>query len=120
MAVTIQHMKYCSLVLARERLDDNDCSTLEQVLKFASFSRNKTVWVDCEKLTSLPTATMRLLLSLSSKAEANGVLLLFYQLNPSVSKVITKAGIDSVLLILSSFSEAYSYCRKKQQQLKKS
>ena len=119
MAVTIQYMKHCSLVLAREGLDDKDCSTLEQVLKFASLSRNKTVWVDCEKMTSLPIATMRLLLSLSSKAEASGVLLLFYQLTPSVSNMIKKAGIDSVLLILSSFSEAYSYCRKKQQQLQK-
>jgi anti-anti-sigma regulatory factor len=70
-------------VLSKGSLDTAVCSTLEQVLQTASFSKNKMVWVDGEYLINLPTETMRLLLLLTSKADASGVLLLFYQISPS-------------------------------------
>lgn len=113
MAVFVQHMKYCSLVMAKGSVNPEDCSLLEHVMRCAALSKNKTVWVDCESISSLPTKSLRMLLSLCSKAEASGVLLLFYQFNPKMNKIIEKAGLDSVLNILPTMADAYAYCRKK-------
>ena len=113
MAVFVQHMKYCSLVLAKGCVDKEDCSILEQVMRCAALSKNKTVWVDCESISSLPTSTLRMLLSLCSRAESSGVLLLFYQFNPNINKVIERAGLHSVLKILPTMADAYAFCRKK-------
>lgn len=113
MAVFVQHMKYCSLVLAKGCVDTEDCSMLEQVMRCAALSKNKTVWVDCESISALPTKSLRMLLSLCSKAESSGVLLLFYQFNPKMNQIIERAGLNSVLNILPSMADAYSYCRQK-------
>ncbi|GAB3528172.1 hypothetical protein GCM10027443_05740 [Pontibacter brevis] len=113
MAVYVQHMKYCSLVMAKGCVDTEDCTLLEHVMRCASLSKNKTVWVDCESISSLPTKSLRMLLSLCSKAESNGVTLLFYQFNPKINRIIEKAGLNSVLNILPTMADAYAYCRKK-------
>lgn len=113
MSVYVQHMKYCSLVMAKGNVDTKDCSVLEHVMRCAALSKNKTVWVDCESISSLPTTSLRMLLSLCSKAEASGVLLLFYHFNPKINRIIEKAGLDSVLNILPTMADAYAYCRKK-------
>ncbi len=113
MAVFVQHMKYCSLVMAKGCVNTDDCNMLEQVMRCAALSKNKTVWVDCESISSLPTKSLRMLLSLCSKAKSSGVELLFYQFNPKIHRVIEKAGLNSVLNILPTMADAYAYCRKK-------
>lgn len=103
---------YC-LVLAKGRIDAAGSCTLEQVVRVAGLSRDKNVWVDCEAVTSISTEALRAVLSLSGRAEKEGVALVFYQLSPALKNTLQEAGLDRVLHIVPGIADAYRYCRQK-------
>ena len=114
MAIAVQHMKECSLVLLQGRIEDVDCSFLKDVLRAASLSSSKSVWVDCEHITSVSGKALRRMRSLAGKAEDAGVSLLFYQMPPAVRKAAKEPGSDAGRLhIVASIADASDYCREK-------
>lgn len=115
MAIAVQQMKECSLVLMKGNLEASDCALLETVLQIASLSRSRNVWVDCESLASLSTEMLRRILFLSGKAESLGVNLLFYQMTLPVKKAMRESRLDSVLHIVPSITEASLYCKNRRQ-----
>lgn len=117
MAVVVQHMKNHNLVLAQGFIDSEDCHILEQVLNNTSLSRCKTVWVDCEQISSFSVDALQKILSLSRKADQSGVTLLFYQLNPSLRGNFKKVGLNKELNILPTIADAYRFHEKLVKQL---
>ena len=111
MAITVQHMSECSLVLLQGRIGAADCSFLKDALRVASLSRSKSVWVDCEYLTETTGGALRKLHSLAAKAKSSGVDLLFYQVPPAVRKAAKEPGAGAELHIVASIADASNYCR---------
>jgi anti-anti-sigma factor len=103
---------YC-LVSAKGRIDGAGSCILEQVVRIAGLSRDKNVWVDCGAVTSISTEALRAVLSLSGRAEKEGVALIFYQLSPALKSILQEAGMDRVLHIVPGIADAYRYCRQK-------
>ncbi|RDV12981.1 STAS domain-containing protein [Pontibacter diazotrophicus] len=113
MSTIVQHMKECSLVLMKGHIEEPDCAFLENVLLAASLSRNKSIWVDCENVTSVSFKALRKLLSLSNEATSEGVNLLFFEMTPSVKKAIKVSRMEAVLHVVPSIADASRYCRNK-------
>jgi anti-anti-sigma regulatory factor len=112
MAITVQHMKECSLVLLQGRIEAADCLFLKDALRIASLSRNKSVWVDCEHIASVSAKALRRMRSLAGRAKAAGVSLLFYQMPPAVRKAAKEPGASTELHIVASIADASNYCRE--------
>ncbi|MCC9138000.1 STAS domain-containing protein [Pontibacter silvestris] len=105
-------MKNHNLVLAKGHIDTDDCLTLSQVLNNTTLSKCKTVWVDCEQVTSISTDALHLVLNLSDKATSLGIPLLFYQLNPALKDTVKEEGLYQVLNILPTITDANNYHQK--------
>lgn len=116
MAIAVQHTKECCLVLMQGQIEASDCSFLKDILRLASLSRNKNIWVDCEYLASVSAEALRKMHSLAAKAKSTGVNLLFYQMPPAVRKAAEESGADTELHIVSSIADASRYCREKKAQ----
>jgi anti-anti-sigma factor len=108
-------MKECSLVLLKGHIGEPDCAFLENVLLAASLSINKSMWVDCEHVTSVSSKALRMLLSLSNEATSEGVSLLFFEVTPSVKKAIKESRMEAVLHVVPSIADASQYCWNKRE-----
>lgn len=109
MAITVQHMRECSLVLLQGRIEAADCSFLKDVLRVSSLSINKSVWVDCEHVASVSARALRRMHALAGRAEAAGVSLLFYQMPLAVRKAAREPAPGAELHIVASIADASGY-----------
>lgn len=112
MAVTVQQVQDCYFVTANGCLDVEDCRQLRHAIATAKATGTSNVLVDCGRLTAVTTEALREVLSQTSKAEVEGINLLFYRVQPNIQEIIDKTGLNSVLRIVQGLQEAYSYCRK--------
>ena len=111
MAIAVQHMRECSLVLLQGQIQAADCSLLKDVLRVSSLSINKSVWVDCEHVASVSAKALRRMHTLAGKAEDAGVSLLFYQVPPAVREAAREPGPGAELHIVASIADASGYRR---------
>jgi anti-anti-sigma factor len=111
-AVVAQRMRGYCLVSAKGHIDAADSRILEQLVRMSVQSGDKNVWVDCRAVTSITTEALRCVLSLSGKAEKEGVCLVFYQLSPALKSVLQEAGLDKVLCIMPGIAATYRHCRR--------
>ncbi|WP_347160084.1 STAS domain-containing protein [Pontibacter chitinilyticus] len=113
MTVIVQHIKECCFVLAKGELEGSDCVEVEKAVRETAHMQFKNVWVDCEHLTSITTQALRMVLSQTSKAEATGVNLVLYQVPASLLKKIKESGLDKVLHIVPTITDAYQFCKNR-------
>lgn len=109
---TVQYRKECSLVLLKEEIKAADYSLLESVLRVASLSINKSVWVDCGHVAAITAEALPRMLSLSRKASSLGVNLLFCQMSPSVEKAVKASKQGEALHFVASVADASRYCKQ--------
>ena len=112
-AVVAQSMRGYCLVSARGHIDSR---ILEQLVGMSVQSGDRNVWVDCRAVTSITTEALRSVLSLSGRAEKEGVCLVFYQLSPALKSVLQEAGLDRVLCIMPGIAAVYRHYRRKKNQ----
>jgi len=112
MAVTVQKVQDCFFVTASGCLDVADCRQLRHAIATAKEAGIHNVLVDCDRLESVTTDALREVLSQTSRAEVEGVNLLFYGVQPHIQGIIDKTGLNSVLHIVQGLQQAYSYCRR--------
>lgn len=103
-------------MLLEGNIEATDCSMLKDILRISALSRNKSVWVDCERTATVSEEALRKMLSLSEKAKSMGVTLLFYQMTPSMKRAVKEAGLATKLHIVPSIAEASHFCSERQQQ----
>lgn len=111
MAIAVEHMDECTLVLMKGGIKASDCLLLENVLELASLSTHKNMWVDCGHIASVSTQALRIILSLSTKAGAEGVNLVLYQMPPNLRKKMKESRLDTVLHIVPSIADASRLCK---------
>ena len=112
MAVTVQLVQDNYFVTASDCLDGDDCRRLKQTIMDAKARGVRHVLVDCERITSVTTEALRIVLSQTTNAEVAGINLLFYHVQPNMQQIIDKTGLDSVLHIVLTLKEAYQYCKQ--------
>lgn len=112
MAVVVQQVQECFFVTASGCLEGKDCLELKQVIAKARENCIRHVLVDCERITSVTTEALRIVLSQTTHAEANGINLLFYHVNTNLRETIDKTGLNSVLHIVLTLKEAYQYLKQ--------
>ena len=112
MSVIVQQVQDCYFITASGRLSAEDCRQLKQVIAEARGNLARHVLVDCERIDSVSTEALRIVLSQTTSAEIAGINLLFYHVNPNFKEIIDKTGLDSVLHIVPSLKEAYQYCKQ--------
>ncbi|RDV16818.1 anti-sigma factor antagonist [Pontibacter diazotrophicus] len=112
MAVIVQQVQDCHFITAIGCFNGDDCRQLRQVIADAKDQHIRHVLVDCERITSVTTEALRIVLSQTTHAEATGINLLFYHVNTKTQEIIDKTGLDSVLHIVLSLKEAYQYCKQ--------
>ena len=109
---TVQYRRECSLVLLKEEIKARDLSLLESVLRVASLSINKRVWVDCGQVAAVPAEALGRVLALSRKAEALGVNLLFCQVRPSLEHALKASRPGEALHTVASLADASRHCQR--------
>ena len=112
MAVIEQQVQDCHFITISGCLDAEDCRQLKQFIADAKAKHIRNVLVDCERITTVTTEALRIVLSQTTHAEATGINLLFYHVNPKVQEIIDKTGLNSVLHIVPSLKEAYRYTKR--------
>ncbi|GAB3527879.1 hypothetical protein GCM10027443_04860 [Pontibacter brevis] len=112
MALIVQQVQDCLFVTANGCLDAEDCRQLRQVIANAKENHTRHVLFDCQRITTVTTEALRIVLSQTTHAETTGINLLFYHVNPNLQEIIDKTGLNSVLHIDLNLKEAYQYCKQ--------
>lgn len=106
-----QHMGDTVVLTIHGECSEEIAHALDQKCQEEMLKRVKHILVDCATITSLNPTILRSILSSSSEADKAGVNLVLYHLRAEHLAEVETAGLLSVLHVVPTFKDAYTYCR---------
>lgn len=103
----------CQILCIEGDLDASSCLQLDQAISSAVENGEKKILVNCENLNYISSAGLGVFMSYIEHFETNNVIMVIYGLSEKVKNVFTILGLDTLLPITDTKSEALNYNHSK-------